>query len=341
MGMPLVDSVPDDARADVGDVQASDSDGGHDVPMRGRSTTRTTVSLLHYTSYQLMIRGDTHLHRFGRLYLQFVVGNYARIEAQRLLYIRTHQDDLRAESYRGICDALDEAGAVPYSSVGRRIILPSSFQGSPRHMHKNYQDAMAIIRKYMKPDLFITITCNSNWPEIRDNLLPNQTAADRPDLCVWVFNLKLKALLQDLLNNHVLGHALAYVWVIEFQKRGLPHGHILLILRDEDKPRTVEDYDRLVSAEVPDAHVYPQLYETVTTCMLHGPCNQRCLNEDGVCNKGYPKPFQQETADNDDGYPLQERQRCYCAAAWLTFHKSACRSVQPFPDAKVQLPSEC
>jgi hypothetical protein len=89
-------------------------------------------------------------------------------------------------------------------------------------MHEQYQDAMAIIRKYMKPDLFITMTCNSSWPEIRENLLPHQTAADRPDLCVRVFYLKLQALLCDLLKNHVLGQVLAYVWVVEFQMRGLP-----------------------------------------------------------------------------------------------------------------------
>jgi ATP-dependent DNA helicase PIF1 len=119
--------------------------------------------------------------------------------------------------------------------------------------------------------------------------------------------LKLKALLADLLENDILGKVLAQVWVIEFQKRGLPHAHILLVLQDEDKPRIVDDYDRFVSAKIPDVDLFPQLYETVATCILHGSCDNTCLNGDGVCVKRFPKPFQEQTADNDDGYPLHRR----------------------------------
>ena len=41
---------------------------------------------------------------------------------------------------------------------------------------------MAVVAKLGKPDLFLTITCNPKWPEIVNNLLPGQTASDRPDL---------------------------------------------------------------------------------------------------------------------------------------------------------------
>jgi ATP-dependent DNA helicase PIF1 len=37
-------------------------------------------------------------------------------------------------------------------------------------MQQNYKDAMAIVLKYGKPDLFVTMTCNPNWREIRENL---------------------------------------------------------------------------------------------------------------------------------------------------------------------------
>jgi hypothetical protein len=49
--------------------------------------------------------------------------------------------------------------------------LPSSFTGGPRQMHKLYQDGMAIVRVFGKPDLFITITCNPKWPEIQNAFL--------------------------------------------------------------------------------------------------------------------------------------------------------------------------
>ena len=74
--------------------------------------------------------------------------------------------------------------------VGKIFILLSTFVGSPRYMMQNYQDAMVIVRMKGKPDLLITMTCNPNWREIRDNLLPGQRASDRPDICARVFHLK-------------------------------------------------------------------------------------------------------------------------------------------------------
>ena len=61
-----------------------------------------------------------------------------------------------------------------------------------------YQDAMAAVRKYGKPDLFITITCNPKWPEITAELKPHQKAEDRPDIVVRVFRIKLNSLINEL-----------------------------------------------------------------------------------------------------------------------------------------------
>ena len=46
--------------------------------------------------------------------------------------------------------------------------------------------------------------------------------------------------------------------VNQFQKRGLPHAHILIIMEDDSKPRCSEDYDLIVSTEIPDKLKYPQ-----------------------------------------------------------------------------------
>ena len=58
--------------------------------------------------------------------------------------------------------------------VGRRTVLPSSYISGPRHMSALYQDAMAVVRKFGKPDLFITMTCNPKWTEITAALEENQ-----------------------------------------------------------------------------------------------------------------------------------------------------------------------
>ena len=57
---------------------------------------------------------------------------------------------------------------------------------------------MAVVRHSHQPNLFATATCNPSWKEIRDNLLPGQTANQRPDLVARVFKGKLKALLKEI-----------------------------------------------------------------------------------------------------------------------------------------------
>ena len=114
-------------------------------------------------------------------------------------------------------------------------------------MREKYHDAMAIVAKYGKPDLFITMTCN---PHI-------SWSCDRPDLVVRVFSLKLKSFIKDMTKNRVFGAFRAYVYTIEFQKRGLPHAHLLFILANEDKIDTADKIDRYVCAEIPDPSQEP------------------------------------------------------------------------------------
>lgn len=192
------------------------------------------VSIMNFYSFHLMCRpphenGHSYdLHLFGALFHQYVVDMYAKMENQRLNYIGHNQESLRRDLRNNLQGAAEVDDCDP-SALGRKVLLPSSFIGSPRHMTQLYRDAMSIVRHFGKPDLFVTFTCNLSWPEIQRELLFGQTANDRPDLCSRVFNLKLKCLLEDITKKHVLGKVVAYVYTIEFQKRGLPHAHILLI----------------------------------------------------------------------------------------------------------------
>jgi hypothetical protein len=66
---------------------------------------------------------------------------------------------------------------------------------------------------------------------IVSSLLYGQKPQDRPDFVAGVFKQKLDALIQDIKTYHIFGVPVANVYVNEFQKRGLPHAHILIILR--------------------------------------------------------------------------------------------------------------
>ena len=113
-------------------------------------------------------------------------------------------------------DHIDRHAQAENVNIGH-VILPSSFEGSERNMYQHYQDAMTIVTKHGKADIFLTFIANPKWPEIVENLLPHQSASDRPDLVSCIFHMKLKAL-HDLLQEDVLGHVTADVYTIEFQK---------------------------------------------------------------------------------------------------------------------------
>ncbi|CAJ0765654.1 20582_t:CDS:2, partial [Entrophospora sp. SA101] len=218
--------------------------------------------------------------------------------------------------YQSLQDAVLHGDNNP-QHIGQRILLPSVFIGSPRDMMQRYQDAMALMH-IGRPDLFITMTCNPNWQGIQILLQPGQRAQDRPDITAWIFQEKFQELKKDIFECGVLGQVIAYIHVIEFQKWGLPHAHILVILHPEDKPQTPDDYDSIVCAEIPDPVVNPNVHATVVTNMFHGPCgelnpNSPCMVDDGTghkrCSKGYPKQFRDETLQGEDFYPAYRRRQ--------------------------------
>ncbi|KAH9536339.1 hypothetical protein CY35_17G102200 [Sphagnum magellanicum] len=270
------------------------------------------VTMAEFYGYRLQHR-DTDgiaLLRGDQLRQQYIVDAYAGIEQSCLKYLRLNQKKLRADLYQGLQDAI-AAGDTSAAAIGQRIILPSSFTVGPRHMVQNYQDAMAICRWAGCPDAFVTFTCNPQWLEIKKALLLGQRPQDRPDLVTRVFKIKLKELINDIHKNHVLGCTIAGIYVVEFQKRGLPHAHILIFFTEDCKPHTVDDVDCMISAELPHSETSKLAHETVARCTMHGPCgatfpNAPCM-EEGKCKKQYPRKFQSEMVTDVNGYPIYRR----------------------------------
>ena len=270
---------------------------------RNNDGNNRRVTRLAYTRYRIAIR-PSEFNPFilgRRLFQQYVVDAYVKIEKDRIIYCKTHQKEIKADTYQGLHDYMERSANDINGQVGKTIILPSTFIGSPRHMQQCYQDAMAIINRKGKPDIFLTMTCNPRWPEIVENLLPHQQASDRPDIVARVFHLKKERLLDLIIKKKFFGEVAAYVYVIEFQKRGLPHMHLLITLAHGFKITTPEVVDKFISAEIPDARK-PILQEIVLKNMIHGPCGNWC-QVDGKCSKNFPKPFLNETNMDENGYP--------------------------------------
>ncbi|XP_028787683.1 uncharacterized protein LOC114743628, partial [Neltuma alba] len=151
-------------------------------------------------------------------------------EAQRLLWVRTYQKELKADLYQGLIDAL-LTGERSTPSTGKRIILPS-------FLH--------------------------SWQEVT-RLIENESlsSANKPEILCRVFHMKLKALMDTIKKKKIFGTVIIDVHTIEFQKRGLPHAHILLFLNQRDQPKYSEDVDKVISAEIPNLDEEPQLYDLV------------------------------------------------------------------------------
>jgi hypothetical protein len=185
-------------------------------------------------------------------------------------------------------------------NVGSKIILPPTHVGSPRYFRDCFQSGMALTREFGKPDYFLTMTTNPNWPEIKEALFEGEHPHDRPDLVARVFKQKYDSLMDDILKKHLLGKVIAHVAAVEWQKRGLPHVHILLFMASRDKPRSPEAIDKAVCAEIPDKEVNPELYNIIVKHNMHGPCghyntNSPCMaGEPLKCNKKIPKKMQKQ-----------------------------------------------
>ncbi|KAJ9538465.1 LOW QUALITY PROTEIN: hypothetical protein OSB04_031198 [Centaurea solstitialis] len=203
---------------------------------------RKTVLMRDYYCYKFQIRSIKNVILLGeRLFQQF-------IEAK-----------IRSDLYQGVVDCVN-ADEVQPNRIGQRVVFPASFIEGPCDMRRRYMYAMALVHVIYETKIldnglcflqvFLTMMCNPNWPEILQELLPSQTPQDRSNLVARVFRAKLEDLKDQLFRKHILGEVGTYVYVIEFQKRGLPHAHFLMIMKSEYKITNADNYEKIVCAEI-------------------------------------------------------------------------------------------
>ena len=66
-----------------------------------------------------------------------------------------------------------------YRETTSKTFLGSNFHGSRRHLRNLATNGLIIVSELGEPHLFITLTTNTEWPEIKDRLFYGQTAFDR------------------------------------------------------------------------------------------------------------------------------------------------------------------
>jgi len=271
-----------------------------------------TTQIWHYRARLLR---EPRFSIFGRLTNEYVVDMFSRELDARLSYIRVNQERLRTQEQDSALMGHEEL------QDSENIYLPASFLGSGRWSSNQVADSLTIAAKYGPPTFFVTFTCNGDWPEIRSRLRPGQTYTDVPVVVCRVFKQKLSRLMnlfRTMFPN--AGRLLYSIQRVEFQKRGLPHAHILLkYSKDCVLP---EDIDCVVSAHIPEAADDANI---VRRFMIHPSHNSNIINntppspqnplkycekwKDGVrvCRFGYPKPIQERTSFDSSNRVLYRR----------------------------------
>ena len=74
--------------------------------------------------------------------------------------MKSNQKIIWAEKYQGLYDTIVESETV---KVGRKVILLPTIYGSPRLKSEAIMDSIIIVRKFEKPDYFITFTTNPKF----------------------------------------------------------------------------------------------------------------------------------------------------------------------------------
>jgi hypothetical protein len=216
------------------------------------------------------------------------VDAWSSIEEARLTYIRENQHSNEDED-----EYIGNGDEEPNDDVR----LPSSFVHSPAWSAANISDCLALRKAFGAVTLFITFTTNPRWPEITSQLRRGQSANDRPDLIVRVFQQYLSLFLKDI--RDIFGPVLYLIRITEFQKRGLPHEHIAVGLKNV--PKSPSDIDKFLSAELSRAG---PLRDAVKRHMTHihdpGKDYHRC-GWPLECQYGYPKQIKAESSFNERG----------------------------------------
>lgn len=181
-------------------------DGFHESNMYNQTASssalrRNKATMVEFFAYIMHDRAgqfNTPL-RCGRLTQSYLVDGYCCVEGEHIQHYRlpSFQHKYRLAPFNSLASSVSR-GITAGSSAGQRVILPASHTGSPRYLYQNYQDCIAICRKYGCPDLFVTFTSNASWPEILQALAPGQQPSDRPDIVDRVFKMKLNMLMDDI-----------------------------------------------------------------------------------------------------------------------------------------------
>jgi len=263
--------------------------------------------------------------RYGRLAEQFVLDTWARQEQMSLAAMKSETVQRRLRDYARACGR---------SFGPEKIFLPSSVPGSYAYQRKFFHDVLHMSRTLGASHLFVTFTCNPNWPEIQRIVggtglggavnPPDFSCESFQDKIARVFVSKRRQLMHRLTKSTDYlfpGHRGA-VWAVyctEWQKGDLPHAHIAVRLDIDTTVQpmaTLHDQlelmEKIVCAQKPPPAA--SHYHQVIAFMQHPEVCKSCLQpikgsgtDEKRCRFRFPKPENDQARVDMKGFPVYIR----------------------------------
>jgi hypothetical protein len=213
------------------------------------------ITLHQYNKARVL--GGEYFKRYPRLMAEYMVVQHSRELDQRLKFIREEQlksQSRLAQKQEVVGAGSGSHGDDPVNRKAGTIYCPSSIVSSPRYKLEKYQDSLALHTQFGNPTFLLTITANPNWPEIRTSCenAVHGAKKERIDLINMSFNTRVTFIVRMLKAGLLFGPVDYVTGVREFQKRGLPHVHIIIKLKNTGTLMNTEVIDQYISAELPD-----------------------------------------------------------------------------------------
>jgi len=297
-------------------ANGSDDDRDSDEDLDNDGTSSRHVSVAQFYRYHLMYRADpcgsNHFAApYGQLYQEYVIDQSFKIDQLKFDFLRRKcRDNVLCTTSDAVRQHI--ANRVqrrhPGATLGYVLRLPVTHLGSPAFYQRKFRHAMQMFSQIGRPTFMITATVNPKWEELKKLMCHGQTLPNRPDVVERVLFAKIAHMRQLVEKKGVFGDVSAYLDSLEYQKRGNPHAHTLICVEDADNTAAyVESY---VCAEIPplplatdSADVADQkrrLRQLVLQFQVHHHSADHCLDVNGRCKRGFPKPFTKRTVVSDD-----------------------------------------
>jgi hypothetical protein len=190
------------------------------------------------------------------------------------------------------------SGDGEVKEYGVRQFIPASLPNSAEYLGEVVTKCFALSTQFGVPTFFLPFTMNLYLLEFMALKRGEGTFSDSAMATIG-FPLKLNALVQKIKAEKSLGSVLAFVWRIEYQRRGLPHAR-LLFWSDCDTT-DVAAIDKIVNVRFPrtsplchEHNLVADFRTLIKTYQIHNH-SKRCAGEKGRCKFGYPQPISSGT----------------------------------------------